>query len=192
MRKISKKLKESLRNLLMKKTEKQLRKYWVLFCIISMLLCCSIVVAIVTPIENEIAKGIILILTEIIYVFFLLVMGVYYAKITALVAFTDNQLKIREIFKDDICLNLIPMSLDVYQKIVNILKTQGYKQFCQDSNFEEYKKTVDKLIENNELALTAQLVEDVVIVSICYEGKNYQGFKCNNFEFFVSNFSIVK
>ncbi len=121
------------------------------------------------------------------------VVGSYLGHHQFLARLRDDERKKRELFKNDIYLNVVPLTLNVYEEIVYTLKMQDDKQFyCK--NAYEYMKIIDNMLENNQIAIIAELVDNRICISISYEGKIYHSKELNscNLRWLKANFSVVK
>lgn len=126
-------------------------------------------------------------------------MEVYLGHHQFLASLRDDEREKRELFKNGIQLNVVPVTLNVYENIENTMqviiaekqKSSFYFRFS-DSN--DYKMFVNDLIKDNEIAITAELIDNEICISIYYEGKRYhpKELKSNNFRWFKSNFSVIK
>lgn len=144
-------------------------------------------------------NSIIVCLLAIIYFIFVMVMEIYLGHHQFLASLRDDEREKRDLFKNGIQLNVVPVTLNVYEKIGYIMqiiiaekqKSSFYFHFS-DSN--DYRMFVNNLIKDNEIDITAKLIDNEICISIYYEGKSYhpKELKSSNFRWFKANFSVVK
>lgn len=192
MREKLKKLKESLDKWMLQKTKKQMIWYIIISYIIFgtgyLLICLKLD-----------GNSIIVCLLGLIYVILFTIAEVYLGRHLTSAIWRDDERKKRELFKNGIRLNVVPVTFDAYKEIGHIMQVimakkqkSSFHFTFSDSN--DYRTFVDDLIKDNELAITAELIDEQICISIYYEGEDYhpKELKSNNFRWFESNFSIVK
>lgn len=192
MREELKKIKESLDKRMLQKTKKQMIWYLIVSNII---LAIGILFIILKLDGNSI---IVCVLGVMYYIFMLVVVG-YLGRHQFLASLRDDERKKRELFKNGIRLNVVPVMLNVYRDIGNIIQTiiaekQKSSFYFTFSDPNDYKTFVDDLIKNKEIALTAELIDDKICISIYYKGEIYypEELKSSNFRWFKANFSVIK
>lgn len=186
------KVKESFDKWMLQKTNKQM----ILYIIVSYILWIIGFLFILLKLDGN---SIIVCLLAIIYLIFVVVMELYLGYHLLLASLRDDEQKKRELFKNGIQLNVVPVTLNVYEQIGDIMqhiiaekqKSHFYFRFS-DSN--DYKMFVNDLIKDNEIVITAELIDNEICISIYYKGKSYhlKELKSSNFRWFNANFSIIK
>jgi hypothetical protein len=187
-----KKVKKSFDKRMLQKTNKQILWY----IIVSYILWITGFLFILLKLDGN---SIIVCLLFIIYLIFVVVMELYLGYHQFLASLRDDEAKKRELFKNGIKLNVVPVTLNVYKKIGDIMqriiaekqKSSFYFRFL-DSN--DYRVFMNNLIKDNKIAITAELIDEKICISIYYEGKSYhpKELKSSNFRWFVANFSVIK
>lgn len=186
MRKKLNKVKESFNKRMLQKTSKQILWYIIVSYIIWGIGFLFIILKF---------DGIACLLAIIYFI----LMEVYLGHHQILASLRDDEREKRELFKNDIQLNVVPVTLDVYKEIgyimqIIIAEKQKSHFYFHFSNSNDYRMFVNDTIKDNEIVITAELIDNEICISIYYERKRYypKELKSSNFRWFKANFSVVK